>query len=396
MSRASFAVEIGFVPNYPPDVPNYYVLMYLEFLHDTKTQAGHANRLIGTPDASKVALQILERVEADEKVDLRLRDWRHICTRTSTTCNHTEHSQPHKRDRKDFAKTPNSRYYTRVKPGLSLRGESISEELAASVIAGFRSGKLDQLHCVCASENTIMLCNNQSHVHSAAHSSLILAEPESEDEFRERAVTGAYNQNIVAVDVFGEKGSLERWMVLKQLVSQLYVPTHGAELCNTFDQALAQIDDETNSIRCCMAQFTYSTYAEAIGGKTGDREMPLLEHSRYRLRRSGIISATDTTSEHLDWFHPHRSRINARNAILMTMAILLFAESTDWRVWRFTAWSEWSGIVVRHCRECMTCRASMIEGLSFVFFCAALHPVSKSMIANLEQLLALLLLQRPK
>jgi hypothetical protein len=384
--RESFSVTPVQARLYPPEVPRYYVLMFDEFLERTGAKAGQANALMGTAVAQTTAGEILEASKIAD-TDLRIEAWRDVCMRTENerVCMHGVHSMLHEREPKQFDATPNAAFYDLVRPAFALNGQVVDEAQAASVISGFRRGHLEQVYCTCASDNTIMLCNNQSHVHSDSDN--VFALPEDQDVFRECCVTGLHNQNIVACDAMGECGSRERWMTLTSLVAKLYWPTHGSDLCNSFDDVMATYSDETNMVRGCLAQFTFSTYSEATLGKDGDRELPLIEHARHRLRLSGTIAPDDITSEHLDWYHPHRVRVNARNAVLMTLSIQLFAHATEWRVWCVTAWTEWSRIVFAHCTHCYTCRAAMIEGLSFIFFCSALHPISHRIVANLEQML---------
>jgi hypothetical protein len=387
--RASFAVTPLQPKLYPPDVPRYYSLMFDEFLERTGTQPGQATARVEATVAQMTACAILDSSRIGD-TDLRIEEWRNVCRRTETerACMHCVHSTLHERSARQFDQTPNAAFYDHVGPAFALNGRVVDEQEAAGVISGFRHGQLEQVYCTCASDNTIMLCNNQSHVHSADDDRHLLALPEAQDVFRECCVTGHHNQNIVSCNAMGERGSRERWMTLTTLVAKLYWPTHGSDLCNSFDDVMAKYSDETDAVRGCLAQFTFSTYSEATLGKDGDRELPLIEHARHRLRLSGTIAPEDITAEHLDWYHPHRVRVNARNAILMTLSIQLFADATEWRVWCVTAWTEWSRIVLVHCTHCYTCRAAMIEGLAFVFFCSALHPISQRIIANIEQLLA--------
>jgi hypothetical protein len=396
LNRDSFSVQELKAPLFKHEVPRYYVLMYLEFLLDTKQRPGTAARLIGTDQARKAALQILERVSAEES-DERLDDWKRVCLRTDKekACFHDSHAEIHFRKRADFQLTPNAVFYDNVKPKFSLLGQVIDDKRVANIIAGNERGKLQRVFCTCASDNSITLCNNQSHIHSNATEAQILSGPESEDAFRECAVSGLMNQNIISCAAFGERGSRERWMILRNCISRLYLAPHGGDMCNSLDRLMENYNDETNAARCCLAQFTYSTHTEAKSGKSGDRELPLPEHALHRLRNSGMISATDTKAEHLHWYHPHHSRIYAANPVLLTIAIQLFSDATEWEVWHSTVWREWCRIVLTHCKDCeLECREAMMEGLSFIFFCAALHPISGEIIANIEQLLVSLQAQR--
>jgi len=385
--RATFEItdaESLKMPRFPWKPLAYYELLYV-YLCEQLFGVGYAladeNRVgrCASHVAHEVALTILEELGVAD-TDVRLKQWRRECATThSFRCAVVNrklplHAECRARRTEDFESCPNAAHYKHSE------ATEVGENLE---------------FCVCAVENTIMLCNDLSHRHCARARAALMREQDDTDSYRDRLVTGQFNQNIVAVGVLGHNGSRDRWMTLRTLLWELPNAPHSVTLVNEFDHRL-RAEPKLIALRCCIATFTFASYDEAVRGKPIDRELALLPHTYQQLLMRGSIppyAKTVRDAEYLDAAHPHHARVDARRAADMTLTVLLFLFATESSAW-LAAWTMWYKILVEHCNECEFCRSAMIESLAFLVMCFSLcqpTSVSSMLFAQCEALLRTLI-----
>lgn len=374
ISKPSFSVaprNMLPIPSHPTIYPNHYEAIY------SMVRARVSTRLIEMDPAMRPILMSWLVEEDIFPSDYNLERWhsevaetiRGDCRRNR----HINHAEVQVRSEESFTKTPNAQSYTYVDKTISI----------------------DEVHyCLCAPRNTIMLCNNTSHMHCADAKRSFINQSFKTDEYRDRLVCGELNQNIVACNLLGACGSNERWTTLIGLVGRL-VPVHGSELCNLFDSKLSR-EEKWKGPRSCLASFMYSSLDERALGKRGDRDFSLLPHTRDRLVRSRDIAIYESKVHHaqyLDLYHPHHARVDSRNACALTLALIAFVEATDSTIW-LEIWELWCRLVRAHIRatKCFACKRTFAEGMAFVVLCCSITEggVSYSFFGKCESFLEMI------
>lgn len=241
--------------------------------------------------------------------------------------------------------------------------------------------------CYCASEDTILLCNDVSHQHSKHGWSTQIAQThrdpaptfsyqrsiDSIDRYRDRLSFGPYNQNIVATRVFGP-GTRQRWDTMLEVASVLPEIQHSARLFNELDEVLKN-DANFSHMRHCIWTFSYSSPKKE---RPGDRKMSLLpktiRHLKSRAPKTEHCEPrTVADAGYLDSCHPIHWRFDAREGAETTLGVALFVEATKNSNW-LTVWRLWVRIVTRHCFKCAQCTRRFIEFLSCVLLLEQLTP----------------------
>lgn len=377
ISKTSFSIaqkNMLAIPTHPIVYPHHYEAIY-DAIRVELGQSGISANLVDVYAELRPELMKFLVKENVFPSDYNLERWHSVVSETirgecrrNPTLNHASASF---RAPEAFETSPNAQFYSYVDKTIDTNSVHF---------------------CICAPKNTVMLCNNVSHVHCLGARRATFHQPHQTDDYRDRLVCGEFNQNIVACNILGPCGSNERWNTLIGLVCRSFAPVHGSELCNLFDLKLSR-EPKWQGPRSCLASFMYSSREEDILGKRGDRDFSLLPHTRDRLVRSREIAVYESKVHHaqyLDLFHPHHSRIDARNACALTLALVAFVDATDSTLW-LELWELWCRLIRAHIRtkRCYHCKRAFSEGLSLVILCFAITEggVSNSFFRRCEEFL---------
>lgn len=253
--------------------------------------------------------------------------------------------------------------------------------------------------CTCAVNNTVVLCCNVAHAHSE-HGWVtqlgttmleyggalydFVRDQFSIDRYRDRLVTGVYNQNVVAAGTFGIE-TRERWVRLCQVARLCHVPTHSHLIFQQFEDELDS-RESTRPFVQCLRSFCVRTYAEAHRGTPADQcssyppeTIDYLRRHPLDRRRADVVPYNVREGNYIDANHSLHTRVDAYSATEVTLALILFYVTTGSAGWK-ACWKLWIELLSLHCtaalavsRRCQ-CRARMLDFLACVSFLDFLTP----------------------